>query len=129
MSELQPRSSLRVAIVDDKPDVRALLGELMTLETSAVVVAEAEGGEHAARAVAESQAELVIMDYQRLVLTASRRRGESRPRLLQRTSWRSRRRRRAQSPQRSKRRELLPTSTRPRLPSSYYVRSFSDHRE
>ena len=65
MSELEPEaSSLRVAIVDDNRDVRALLGELLTLEASAVVVAEADDGEHAAEAVAESRAELVIMDYQ-----------------------------------------------------------------
>jgi DNA-binding NarL/FixJ family response regulator len=61
----QPDSHrLRVAIVDDRREVRALLRELLTVETSAIVVAEAEDGEHAAQAAAESQAELVIMDYQ-----------------------------------------------------------------
>lgn len=54
---------MRVAIIDDKADVRALLRELLTLETSAIVVAEADDGEHAARTVTESRAELVIMDY------------------------------------------------------------------
>jgi DNA-binding NarL/FixJ family response regulator len=61
----QPGSHrLRIAIVDDRRDVRELLRELLTVETSAIVVAEAEDGEHAAQAAAESRAELVIMDYQ-----------------------------------------------------------------
>ena len=64
MSELGPSGrGLRVAIVDDKADVRALLRELLTLATSAIVVAEVDDGEHAAQAVTDSQAELVIMDY------------------------------------------------------------------
>jgi DNA-binding NarL/FixJ family response regulator len=61
VSKLEP---LRVAIVDDNREVRELLRELLAIETSAVVVAEAEDGEDAASAVAASQAELVIMDYQ-----------------------------------------------------------------
>jgi DNA-binding NarL/FixJ family response regulator len=55
---------LRVVIVDDRREVRAPLRELLTRETSAIVVAEAEDGEDAAQAAAESQAELVIMGYQ-----------------------------------------------------------------
>jgi DNA-binding NarL/FixJ family response regulator len=54
---------MRVAIVDDNRDIRALLRALLTAEVSADVVAEADDGEQAAEAVAESQAELVIMDY------------------------------------------------------------------
>ena len=64
MSEPQPGGALRVAVVDDNRDVRGLLRELVTLETSAVVVAEADDGDQAAQVVAESGAELVIMDYQ-----------------------------------------------------------------
>jgi CheY-like chemotaxis protein len=61
----QPGSHpLRVAIVDDRREVRALLRELLTLETSAIVVAEAEDGQDAAQAATTSRAELVIMDYQ-----------------------------------------------------------------
>jgi DNA-binding NarL/FixJ family response regulator len=56
--------SLRVAIVDDNRVVRELLRKRLAEDTSAVVVAEVDDGEHAARAVAESHAELVIMDYQ-----------------------------------------------------------------
>jgi len=54
---------LRVAIVDDHRGVRALLRQLLSLEASIVVVVEVDDGEHAARAVVESRAELVIMDF------------------------------------------------------------------
>ena len=63
MSDQPDSHRLRVAIVDDRREVRALLRELLTVETSVIVVAEAEDGEEAAQAAAESQAELVIMDY------------------------------------------------------------------
>jgi DNA-binding NarL/FixJ family response regulator len=53
----------RVAIVDDNAQIRAVLRELVHTETDARVVAEADDGDHAAAAVAEGRAELVIVDY------------------------------------------------------------------
>lgn len=56
-------ASTRVAIVDDNPQVRRLLRLLFGVVASTVVVAEIEDGVHAAQLIAESQADVVIMDY------------------------------------------------------------------
>ena len=54
---------MRVTIVDDNAQIRALLRTLVETETGARVVGEADDGDHAAQAVLEAEADLVIVDY------------------------------------------------------------------
>jgi DNA-binding NarL/FixJ family response regulator len=54
---------MRIALVDDNANIRSLLRELLEIKTSGTVVAEVDDGDGAAQAVAESQPDLVIVDY------------------------------------------------------------------
>src|SRR4051812_21906449 len=54
---------MRIALVDDKADIRRLLRQLLETVTSSTVVAEADDGDVAAQTVATSDADMVILDY------------------------------------------------------------------
>ena len=55
-------ASIRLAVVDDDPMVRAALGMMLGGDSDIAVVAEAEDGEQALRVVPDSGADVVLMD-------------------------------------------------------------------
>lgn len=54
---------LRVAIVDDDPNIRTVLRLLLAASRRAVLVAEADGADTAATALADARPDVVLLDH------------------------------------------------------------------
>lgn len=60
----QPRTTIRVAIVDDEPLARGILRELLAEHDDVAIAAECSNGFEAVKAVAEIKPDLLLLDIQ-----------------------------------------------------------------